>query len=106
MGTEELPQIEQYKRLVFDEWTDEATVAAWRKWHPKATVQLQAMTDALLETARVRPGQRVLDLASGTGQPAIDLVVHFTNSGGEGGQAGIVVAPWALTGGALNWGVR
>jgi len=73
MGTEESAQTEQYKRMVLDEWTDAATVAAWRKWHPKATTQLQAMTDALLEAAGVRAGLRVLDLASGTGQPAIDL---------------------------------
>src|SRR5438105_11808983 len=63
----------QYRRLVHDEWTDDATVEAWRKWHPKMTIQLQAMTDALLEAARVRPGLRILDLSSGTGQPALDL---------------------------------
>jgi SAM-dependent methyltransferase len=62
-----------YRRLVHDEWTADATVEAWRTWHPKMTVQLQAMTDALLEAARVRPGLRILDLSSGTGQPALDL---------------------------------
>ena len=66
-------QSEQYRQLVLDEWTDEATLAAWRKWHPKTTIQLQAMTDALLEAAQVQPGLRVLDLASGSGQPALDL---------------------------------
>jgi SAM-dependent methyltransferase len=63
----------RYRRIVHDEWTDGATVAAWRTWHPKMTVQLQAMTDRLLEAAHVRPGLRILDLASGTGQPALDL---------------------------------
>jgi SAM-dependent methyltransferase len=63
----------QYRRLVHDEWTADATIEAWRTWHPKMTVQLQAMTDALLEAAHVRPGLRILDLSSGTGQPALDL---------------------------------
>ena len=61
------------RQSILDEWTSAATLAAWRKWHPKTTIQLQAMTDALLAAARVRPGLRVLDLASGTGQPALDL---------------------------------
>src|SRR5688572_22156116 len=73
MSTEIMSQADQYRQLVLDEWTDEGTLAAWRKWHPKTTIQLQAMTDALLEAAQARPGLRVLDLASGTGQPALDL---------------------------------
>jgi SAM-dependent methyltransferase len=63
----------QYRQLVREEWTDDATVGSWEQWHGKMTIQLQAMTDALLEAAQVRPGLRVLDLASGTGQPALDL---------------------------------
>ncbi|MFN8515704.1 MAG: methyltransferase domain-containing protein [Thermomicrobiales bacterium] len=63
----------QYRQLVRDEWIDDTTVESWEKWHGKMTIQLQALTDALLEAARVRPGLRVLDLASGTGQPSLDL---------------------------------
>jgi SAM-dependent methyltransferase len=73
MSTATASQQAQYRQLVHDEWTDDATIAAWREWHPKMTVQLQAMTDALLEVAHVRPGLRILDLGSGTGQPALDL---------------------------------
>ena len=73
MGTGVASPQAQYRQLVRDEWTDEATIEAWRKWHPKMTVQLQAMTNALLEAGHVRPGLRILDLASGTGQPALDL---------------------------------
>jgi SAM-dependent methyltransferase len=72
-STDTQPAEARHRQLVRDEWTDAATVAAWRRWHPKMTVQLQAMTDALLEAARVQPGMRILDLASGTGQPALDL---------------------------------
>jgi SAM-dependent methyltransferase len=74
-------QADQYRQSILEEWTDEATLAAWRKWHPKTTIQLQAMTDALLAAAQVRPGLRVLDLASGTGQPALDLARAVGPSG-------------------------
>jgi enediyne biosynthesis protein CalE5 len=73
MTTEIASAQAHYRRLVRDEWTDDATIEGWRRWHLKMTVQLQAMTDALLAAARVRPGLRVLDLSSGTGQPALDL---------------------------------
>jgi SAM-dependent methyltransferase len=81
MGVEITSQADQYRQLVLDEWTDTGTLAAWRKWHPKTTIQLQAMTDALLEAAQARPGLRVLDLASGTGQPALDLARAVGPSG-------------------------
>jgi SAM-dependent methyltransferase len=63
----------QYRHLVRAEWTGAATIEAWRTWHSKMTIQLQAITDVLLEAAHVRPGLRILDLGSGTGQPALDL---------------------------------
>ena len=66
-------QLAQFRQLVVDEWTDEQTVAAWRTWHPQVAIHHGALTDALLAAARVRPGLRVLDLASGTGHPALDL---------------------------------
>jgi SAM-dependent methyltransferase len=73
MSTEIASPLARYRQLVRDEWTDDTTVEAWEAWHTKMAIQLQAMTDALLEAARVRPGQRILDLASGTGLPALDL---------------------------------
>ncbi len=63
--------VEQFKRAVQEEWTDEQTVQAWRHWHPKIVHQLEEMTTALLDAAQLSPGMRVLDLASGTGDPAL-----------------------------------
>ena len=63
----------QFKAMVVDEWTANSTTAAWRKWHPKFAVQLAAMTAALVDAAGIKPGMRVLDIASGTGEPAITL---------------------------------
>ena len=73
MSTEIASPHGHYRQLVSDEWTEGTTVEAWDKWHAKMAIQLQAMTDALLEAAQVRPGQRILDLGSGTGLPALDL---------------------------------
>jgi SAM-dependent methyltransferase len=73
MTTEIVSPQAQYRQLVQEEWTEDSTVVGWEKWHGKMSIQLQAMTNLLLEAARVRSGLRVLDLASGTGQPALDL---------------------------------
>src|SRR5215207_6552987 len=68
-----------YGKMVHDEWTDAGTVRAWEIWHPKIVVQQEQMKQALLEQACIQPGMHVLDLASGTGDPAItiaELVGH------------------------------
>ncbi len=66
-------KLEDYRARVAQEWDDPATIAAWRKWRAGGTSWSQGVTDALVAGAQVRPGHRVLDLASGTGQPAISL---------------------------------
>jgi ubiquinone/menaquinone biosynthesis C-methylase UbiE len=43
------------------------------KWKAKSAAIGNAVTEALVEYARPLPGMRVLDLASGTGEPAISL---------------------------------
>jgi SAM-dependent methyltransferase len=66
-------ELEQYRQVVRDEWTDDDTVAAWARWHPKITAQQVNMRDVLLEHARLEPGLRVLELACGTGDPALEI---------------------------------
>ena len=63
----------QYRQMVRDEWTDENTVAAWAHWHSKITDQQVNMREALIEHARLEPGMRVLELACGTGDPALEI---------------------------------
>jgi SAM-dependent methyltransferase len=67
------PELETYRKTVRDEWTDGDTVAAWARWHAKITAQQVNMREALLQSARLAPGMRVLDLACGTGDPAIEI---------------------------------
>lgn len=61
------------KEAVTLEWTDAATIAAWRRWYPKITVQTHGATKALLDFANIPKGARVLDLASGPGQPGFTI---------------------------------
>lgn len=70
-----------FEKKVRTEWMDDATAAAWRKWHDKSVEFWHELTDALFTAARLAPGQRVLDLASGTGDPAIALAQRVGPSG-------------------------
>jgi len=56
---------------VRSEWADRA--AAWRRWAASWAIQTRAATELLVAVGRVVPGARVLDLASGPGEPALTL---------------------------------
>ncbi|HYU20764.1 MAG TPA: class I SAM-dependent methyltransferase [Chloroflexota bacterium] len=71
MSQSDLPSPEQHKQNLRRDWTEGAR--AWRKWHPQLTVQGRAATEAIVQAAGARPGMRTLDLASGTGEPALTL---------------------------------
>jgi SAM-dependent methyltransferase len=62
-----------FKEAVRREWSDPETVAAWRKWHPFFARQSANATTAIIEAAQVQSGMDILDLASGTGEPALTL---------------------------------
>ena len=57
------------KETIRQGWTERA--GARGRWHAKNVVHTRALTEALLEAARIGPGMQVLDVASGTGDPAI-----------------------------------
>jgi SAM-dependent methyltransferase len=63
----------RYRNIVRDEWTNGDTVGAWARWHTKITAQQVNMREALIHHARLEPGLRVLDLACGTGDPAVEI---------------------------------
>jgi SAM-dependent methyltransferase len=54
-------------------WGSPSRLVASEKWKAKSAAMGQAATDALVEYARPATGMQVLDLASGTGEPAITL---------------------------------
>ena len=55
------------------DWGTQYRLVASEKWKAKSAAMGQPVTDALVEYARPTPGMHVLDLASGTGEPAISL---------------------------------
>jgi SAM-dependent methyltransferase len=62
-------------------WRGAGLDEAWRKWTPKQTVLLQEATRAILEASRVERGMQVLDLASGPGNPALQLAEAVGSDG-------------------------
>lgn len=55
--------------------------AWWRKWNSEWEATSRAATEAIVGAARAEPGMRVLDLASGTGQPALALAEAVAPNG-------------------------
>lgn len=63
-------------------WGTQFRLVASEKWKAKSAAMGQPVTDALVEYAQPVAGMRVLDLASGTGEPAISIAGRV----GAGGQ--------------------
>ncbi|MFZ0139235.1 MAG: class I SAM-dependent methyltransferase [Candidatus Sulfotelmatobacter sp.] len=57
-------------------WGNSYRLIASDKWKAKSAVMGKGVTEALVEYARPKPGMRILDLASGTGEPAISLAMR------------------------------
>ncbi len=64
---------QEFKEQVRRQWTDADVVAAWGKWHDRFSAQTRFATKVIVEAAQVEPGMEVLDLACGTGEPALAL---------------------------------
>jgi ubiquinone/menaquinone biosynthesis C-methylase UbiE len=62
-------------------WGNQYRLVAAEKWKAKSAAMGQPVTDALVEYAQPQPGMRVLDLASGTGEPAISLAMRMGPQG-------------------------
>ncbi|HLW69116.1 MAG TPA: methyltransferase domain-containing protein [Candidatus Binataceae bacterium] len=61
-----------FTRLKSEQKRDwDAAAAGWKKWWPIFEQAAQHVSDRLVELAGVRPGARVLDIATGTGEPAV-----------------------------------
>lgn len=73
---------DEFRESIRANWNDEQTVAAWRRWHQKIAKQQALVNEALVEAAGVGAGMRVLDLASGSGEPALHIS-RVAEPGGE-----------------------
>jgi len=81
MSTPAPEKIEQFRQQLKNDWTRDETVAAWRKWHKEMAAFTRGATEALLNDANIQPGQSVLDLASGVGDPALTIASKVGPSG-------------------------
>ncbi len=67
------------KRQNREDWDHAAP--AWRKYDESLRRGSEPLTRRLLELGGIKPGQRVLDLASGTGEPGLPAAVIVGQSG-------------------------
>jgi SAM-dependent methyltransferase len=62
-------------------WSSSYRLVAAEKWKAKSAVLGNAVTEAFIAYSRPLPGMRVLDLASGTGEPGISLAQQVGSAG-------------------------
>jgi ubiquinone/menaquinone biosynthesis C-methylase UbiE len=81
MSAPDPSKIQKFREHLHQEWTGDKTVAAWRKWHAQIAAFTRGATEAILESAHLRSGMRVLDLASGVGDPALSIAAEVAPAG-------------------------
>jgi ubiquinone/menaquinone biosynthesis C-methylase UbiE len=60
---------EQFKIEQRQRWNSIA--AGWKEWWQTIEITAQKVNDELIEIAEIKPGQKVLDIATGIGEPAV-----------------------------------
>lgn len=68
MSTEPI-DAERYKNRQRQQW--DRVAAGWKKWWPTIEKGAQHVSNRLADLAEVASGQRVLDIATGIGEPAL-----------------------------------
>ena len=51
----------------------ESVAAGWQRWYRKFENGAYKMSDRLIDMAKIKPGSKVLDIATGIGEPAITV---------------------------------
>jgi SAM-dependent methyltransferase len=74
-------------------WGNSYRLVASDKWKAKSAAMGKAVTEALVEYAAPQAGMKVLDLASGTGEPAITIAMRV---GAEGQVTALDLSPELL----------
>ena len=68
-----------YKEATRQQW--ERVAAAWNRWSPTLERWWATVTETMLEMAGIGPGSRVLDVAGGSGQPALTAAARVGPNG-------------------------
>ncbi len=69
----------KYKRGQREQWNKDG--AAWRRWNPTLDRWYGEVTRRMLDLAGLQPGQRVLDVAAGAGEPAASAALRVGPGG-------------------------
>jgi ubiquinone/menaquinone biosynthesis C-methylase UbiE len=85
VSTLQFDEIKQRQRAQWD-----ASAPGWRKWEWNFIQNLQPLTDLMVRNAGIKPGYSVLDLACGTGEPALTIAKIV---GPSGKVVGLDIAP-------------
>lgn len=69
----------QYKTSQRQEW--DTVAAGWRKWWETIERGAQRLSDRMVDIAAIKPGHRVLDIATGIGEPAVTAAKRVGSDG-------------------------
>ena len=69
----------QYKEAERQSWNSVAN--NWQKWWKTIEKGAEKVSRWLIELAEIKPGSRVLDIATGIGEPAITAANEVGNTG-------------------------
>jgi SAM-dependent methyltransferase len=69
----------RYKNAQREQWNKDG--AAWRRWNPTLDRWYGDVTRQMLDLAHIHPGQRILDIAAGAGEPAVSAAERVGPSG-------------------------
>ncbi|CAN5507040.1 hypothetical protein BH18THE2_BH18THE2_42210 [soil metagenome] len=69
----------QYKESQRQGW--DSVAEGWQKWWNTIEVGADKVSHRLIELAEIKPGSRVLDIATGIGEPSVTAAKHVGNSG-------------------------
>lgn len=63
------------------DWNSFGRSNASQRWRKQSAAMGSAVTEAIVAAAKIEPGLRVLDIACGTGEPAISIATLLAESG-------------------------
>ena len=81
---------EQFKAEQRQRW--DSVAEGWKDWWQTVEVAAQKVSDRLVELAQIKAGQKVLDIATGVGEPAITAARKLAGSGNNINGTGYVLA--------------
>ena len=73
------PDTDQFRQGQRQSW--DSVASGWQKWWRTFEKGAQKISDRLIELAEIKPGSKVVDIATGIGEPAITAATRVSNSG-------------------------